>query len=133
VLIVKKTTITMIIILASTFAGCATAVPVVDYYDTDADSLRRYQKIGVIDGAATNSNGRIQLGEVKGIFCRKSRGQISPDDHLAEVQAIDQVKLKAAILGADYITTPQCVISNEGDVTNNCFSSLICASSAVRD
>jgi hypothetical protein len=132
VLIMKVSKITLALITAVTLSGCATAVPVVDFYDTDSDALSRFQNITVLDGASTDANGMKSLGEVSGIYCEKSNGQVAEDDHLAEAQAIDQVKLKAAKLGAHYMTKPQCVISNSGDVANNCYATLVCTSSALR-
>ena len=127
----KISTITIALMTAITLGGCATAVPVVDFYDTDSDALRRFQGITVLDGPSTDVNRVKTLGEVKGIYCEQGSRQISEDDHLAEARAIDQVKLKAAKLGADYMTKPQCVISNSGDVTNNCYATLVCTASAL--
>ena len=129
----KNSTITITLILAGTLAGCATAVPVVDFYDSDSDTLRRFQIITIIDGASANAKDLKKLGEVEGIYCKKTYGQVSVDDHLAEAQAVDQVKLKAAEKGAHYITAPQCVIRDSGDFTNNCYSTLVCTSSALGD
>jgi hypothetical protein len=127
----KASKTTLALITAVTLGGCATAVPVVDFYDTDSDALRRFQNISLLDDGSTDANRMKNLGEVSGIFCEKSSGEISEDDHLAEARAIDQVKLKAAKLGAHYISKPQCVISNSGDVANNCYATLVCASSAL--
>lgn len=129
----KNTTITLNLILAGTLGGCASAVPVVDFYDSDSDTLRRFQIITVLDGAPASAQNLEKLGEIEGIYCNKTYGQVSVDHHLAEAQAVDQVKLKAAEKGANYITTPQCVIRDSGDFTNNCYSTLVCTSSALRD
>jgi len=127
----KILTIIIILLLKSALAGCATAVPVVDYYDSDSDTLRRFQIITVFDGESANITDLKNLGEVEGIYCKKTHGQVSVDDRLAEIQAVDQVKLKAAKKGASYITQPQCVIRESGDFTNNCYSTLVCTSSAL--
>ena len=123
--------VTITLIAAATLSACATAVPVVDFYDTDSDSLHRFERITVLDDASAIASRAKNLGEVKGIYCEQGSRQISEDDHLAEARAIDQVKLKAAKLGADYMTKPQCVISNSGDVTNNCYATLVCTASAL--
>ena len=127
----KKPTIAISLMLAGALAGCASAVPVVDFYDSDSDTLRRFQTITVLDGASANAKNLKKLGAVEGIYCNRNSRQVSVDDHLAETQAVDQVKLKAARVGANYITTPQCVIRDSGDLTNNCFSTLVCTSSAL--
>jgi hypothetical protein len=128
----KNRATTIALLIAGALTGCATAVPVVDFYDTDSDTLRRFQIISVLDGAFADAKDLKELGEVEGIYCKKTRGQVAVDDHLAEAQAIDQVKLKAAKKGANYITAPQCVIRDSGDFTNNCYSTLVCTSSAAR-
>lgn len=128
----KNSAMTVTLILAGTLAGCATAVPVVDFYDSDSDTLRRFQIITVLDGESTTAEDLKELGVVEGIYCNKTHGQVSVDDRLAEAQAIDQVKLKAAEKGADYITPPQCLARKSTDFTNNCYSTLVCTSSALR-
>ncbi len=127
----KNPAITITLILAGALAGCASAVPVVDFYDSDSDTLRRFQIITVLDGASASAKDLKKLGEIEGIYCNKTYGQVSVDDHFAEAQAVDQVKLKAARKGAQYITTPQCVIRDSGDFTNNCYSTLVCTSAAL--
>ena len=128
----KNSTTIVILLLVGALAGCATAVPVVDFYDSDSDTLRRFQLITVLDGASTNANDVKKLGEVEGIYCNKTYGQVSVEDPRAEAQAVDQVTLKAAEMGANYITPPQCLIRNSGDFSNNCYSTLVCTSSALR-
>lgn len=127
----KNPTITIPLMLACALGGCTTAVPVVDFYDSDSDTLRRFQTITVLDGASADAKNLKELGAVEGIYCNKTYGQVSVDDPIAKAQAVDQVKLKAAKKGAHYITTPQCVIRDSGDFTNNCYSTLVCTSSAL--
>jgi len=122
----------MALLLAGTLSGCATAVPVVDFYDVDSSTLRRFQSIDVLDSALVDQKDLIKLGEVQGIYCKKMPGQVHVYDELAKAQAIDQVKLKAAEKGANYITAPQCAISDSGDFTNNCYSTMVCIASAFK-
>ena len=117
------------LLMKGVVTGCATAVPVVDFYDTDSDTLRRFQNIIVVEDTSANAK---SLGEVEGIYCKKTHGQASVDDPLAKAQAIDQVKLKAAAMGANYITAPQCIVNDSGDVANNCYSTVVCAASALK-
>lgn len=124
-------TIAISLILAGSLSGCASAVPVIDFYDTDSDTLRRFQAITVLDAASANAKGLKKLAEVEGIYCNKFAGQASIDDHRAKAQAVDQLKLKAAKKAAYYITTPQCVIRGSGDFSNNCYSTVVCTSSAI--
>ncbi len=125
----KNSTRVISLLMAGMVTGCATAVPVVDFYDTDSDTLRRFQSIVVLESTSADAK---SLGEVEGIYCKKTHGQASVDDPLAKAQAFDQVKLKAAAMGANYITTPQCIVNNSGDVANNCYSTVVCAASALK-
>jgi hypothetical protein len=117
------------LLMTGMVTGCATAVPVVDFYDTDSDTLRRFQDIVVLGDTSADAK---SLGEVEGIYCKKTPGQASVDDPLAKAQAIDQVKLKAAAKGANYVTAPQCIVNNSGDVANNCYSTVVCTAAALR-
>jgi hypothetical protein len=99
-------------VLVVLLGGCASAVPVVDFYDTDSRTLLRFQQITIV----SESQGLKNLGEVV----------------LAETQAIDQVKLKAAEKGADHIDAPQCEIRDSGDFTNNCYGTVVCTASAYK-
>jgi hypothetical protein len=127
----KTSAITASLILTGALAGCATAVPIVDFYDSDSDTLRRFQTITVLDDAFRNAKNLETLGDVEGIFCNKSSRQVSVNDPLARAKAVDQVKLKAAKKGAHYITTPLCLIRVGADLTNNCYSTLVCTASAL--
>lgn len=118
--------------LAATLSGCATAVPVVDYYDADSSTLRRFQSIDVLSDEAAEGKNLKNLGEIQGIYCKKTHEQVPVHDEGARTLAIDQVKLKAAEKSADYISTPKCVISGSSDFTNNCYSTLMCTSSAFK-
>lgn len=115
-------------VLVVLLGGCASAVPVVDFYDTDSRTLLRFQQITIV----SESQGLKNLGEVQGIYCNKTYGQVGVNDVLAETQAIDQVKLKAAEKGADHIDAPQCEIRDSGDFTNNCYGTVVCTASAYK-
>ena len=115
-------------VLVVLLGGCASAVPVVDFYDTDSRTLSRFQQITEV----SESQGLKILGEVQGIYCNKTYGQVGVNDPLAEAQAVDQVKLKAAEKGADHIGIPQCEIRDSGDFTNNCYGTVVCTASALK-
>jgi hypothetical protein len=118
----------VLILTAAWLGGCATPVPVVDFYDTDSEALDRFRDVQTV----YEREGFDDLGQVKGLHC--NRNGITPNPHSPEARAmaIDQVRLKAAALGADAITEPHCRISVEMDLTNNCLGSVLCISHALR-
>jgi len=115
-------------VLTALLAGCASAVPVIDFYDADSGTLSRFQRITVI----SDSQGLKNLGDVQGIYCSKTYGHVEADDPLAETQAVDQVKLKAAEKGADHIGVPQCEVQDSGDFTNNCYGTVVCTATVLK-
>ena len=126
----KVTTIMMILLLQTALAGCTSFVPVVDFYDADSDTLRRYKAIKVLDSTSPATANLKSLGEIDGIYCKRIPSQVPVDDDLAKVLAIDQVKLRAAEAGANYITEPQCTVNRSANFSNNCMGVLMCTSSA---
>ena len=126
----KVATIIVILLLQTVLAGCASVVPVIDFYDADSDTLRRYKAIKVLDNTSPDIKDMKKLGEIDGIYCKRHPSQVPVDDDLAKVQAIDQVKLRAALAGANYITEPQCTVNRSADFSNNCMGVLMCTSSA---
>ena len=91
-------------------------------------SLRRFQTITIIDGAASAE--LRELEEVTGLYCKGGFRYAEPADPLAKMEAIDQIKLKAAIMGAQYVGEPVCRVSEKTDVLNNCYGALICTAPA---
>ena len=120
---------TTALLLAGMLTGCATAVPVIDFYEADSSTLRQFRLIEVFDGEYANTR---DLGVVEGIYCKRIPGHANVDHPLAEAQAVDQVKLKAAAIGASHITAPQCVRSDSTDFGNNCYATLVCSASALK-
>ncbi len=108
--------------------ACASAVPQVDFYDTDSASLRRFQTITIIDGAVPAE--LTELDEVTGLYCKGGFRYAEPSDPRARLEAIDQIKLKAAIMGAQYVGEPSCQVSDKTDMVNNCYGALICTAPA---
>ena len=117
------------LLVAGALTGCASTVPIVDFYEADSGTLRQFQSIEVLDDESTHAK---NLGEVEGIYCKRLPDQVSADHPFAEAQAIDQVKLKAAAKGANYITAPRCVGSDSADFANNCYTTLVCTSTALK-
>jgi hypothetical protein len=102
-------------------------LPQIDYYDVDTQALRKIRTMRIIDDASITQGEYRELGQVRGLYCDRT----PPYATTPEGTAIDQVKLRAAIKGADYIGTPACVTRTTWDFTNNCFSTVICTAEAL--
>ena len=44
-----------------------------------------------------------------------------------------QIKLKAAILGADYMGEPDCQARDQSDMVNNCYGTVVCTAPAFAE
>jgi len=122
-----------VLVLASLAGGCAApGGPVVDFYSADAESLMRYRAMQVVDDADQRPSLQ-SVGEVQGYFCRKGlidrRAGVHSD--VAQLEAIDQVKLKAAQQGFSYIGKPSCETSDKSDWVRNCTGTVICTADVL--
>ena len=113
--------------LAGCLTGCGAPVAIMDYYDTDTETLRRFSHMAIIDAGDLQAGGYKKIGNVTGIYCQKGTQQTDKQDRF---EAIDQVKLKAARRGATHISTPSCTVSGL-DMANNCFHTVVCKADAV--
>ena len=122
----------LLLILTATglLGGCATAVPVIDFYDADVETLERFPTIDILAEADIASGRYRDLGPVKGLYCSRDRVGLTVHAPRARLKAIDQVKLRAAELGAHAISEPRCLQSRKTDLTNNCWASIVCESTA---
>ncbi len=110
-------------------SACAAPLLIVDFYDMDSETLKRYAGMQFVAEQSISEDEYIDLGAVQGLYCHKTQGELYSG---AERDAVDQVKLKAAAIDADHMITPQCVIDERVDLTNNCFSKTICSSRALK-
>lgn len=124
--------VVLIALVAYGLGGCASNVPVVDFYKASSDTLRQYRHVDVLTDASGTSPGLVDLGEVEGIYCKKQHRDADVGDPEAELQAIDQVRLKAADLGADTIAAPSCESQTSSDFSNNCYGTLVCRTTVYR-
>lgn len=115
-------------LIAIWLGGCAAAVPVIDFYDADAGTLGRFRDIEIV----YDRQGFVELGELRGLHCHRNSTTPDPHDPAAKAAAIDQLRLKAAALGADAITEPHCQVSVAMDLANNCLGTVLCISHALR-
>lgn len=121
-----------LVVLAATLSGCASGIPVVDFYAASSKSLHQYRNIEVLETDSPYSDSFVELEQIQGLFCRKFQQQVSIHDENATQQAIDQVKLKAAEIGADAISAPQCEVDSSSSFSNNCYGSVICTATALQ-
>jgi hypothetical protein len=109
-------------------SGCAAPVTIVDYYSVDSDALRKYRRMEVVGEAKFLAGEYARIGRVKGIYCQKQMGDTNTEN---QREAIDQVKLKAAKLGATHISALTCTLNEGLDMTNNCFDEIVCKAFAL--
>ena len=127
----KLTTLQLIFLIP--LAGCATPIKTVDYYDTPTDALVKIRGMQQLPEAALLDSSYTDVGVVTGMSCRRDK-IVDAESSTTESEQItfEQLELNAALLGADHITVPKCVVSEKTDLTNNCWSSLVCTSHALQ-
>ena len=69
------------------------------------------------------------LGNAKGLSCHRNAYQ---KQMLTEDEAIEGVRLEAALLGADAVINTACQVNSGTDWVNNCWSSIKCVGDAVK-
>jgi len=69
------------------------------------------------------------IDSVRGLACHRNayRQQL-----LTEEEAIEGVKLKAALVDADAVANVACQRNSGTDWTNNCWASIVCVGDAIR-
>lgn len=104
--------------------GCAT--------NPDVGSLSSSQRakmasMELIRGGASRPH--IVLGLAKGLSCHRNAYQ---SQLLTEDEALQGVKLQAALLDADAAVNVVCQRHSRADWVNNCWASIVCAGDAIR-
>lgn len=69
------------------------------------------------------------LGSVKGLSCQLNTQQTQT---FAEEEAMEGMRRKAAILGADAVINTACQIKSMPDLANNCWTSFVCVGDAIK-
>jgi len=110
-------------------ASCGTPIKVQNHYEVNSEALRKIRGMSIVKDHGRPESGYTDLGIVNGLYCNLDRGPMSTT---AEQDAIEQVKINAAILGSDHISTPNCVTSLSTDWANNCYTSVTCKSHALK-
>ncbi len=120
----------LLVMIAVLTTGCASAVPQIDYYDVDTEALQRLRGLTVLDDPTIERGNYQVLGDVEGLFCDRNQ-MYGVGSAEAKRVAVDQLKIRAAQLGADHISTPSCEVSESMDLTNNCWNSVMCSAEAL--
>ena len=121
-----------LLLLVPLLSACASRVPIVDFYEADAEALRRFPTIAVVSAEHANSAPFSTVGEIEGLYCERGLMQEDIEGERARLQAEDQLRLKAAALGATHISEPDCTARHEVDWSNNCMGTLTCRSDALQ-
>ena len=114
-------------IFTLSLGGCSSYVKTMDHYDMSIEDLRRSANIYEIPEHEARDQNYTSLGVIEGLACVTDVSATVADRRLA----VDQLRLKAATMGADAITRPICEDSESIDWANNCYASTICKSAAV--
>jgi hypothetical protein len=124
---------TLQLILLAPLAGCATPIKTMDYYDMPTDALVKIRDMQQLPELALLDNSYTDVGVVTGMSCQRNR-IVDAESGTTESEQItfEQLELNAALLGADHITVPDCVVNEKTDLTNNCWTSLVCTSHALK-
>ena len=121
-----------LLLLVPLLSACASKVPIVDFYEADAETLRRFSTIAVVSVKQAKSVPFSTVGEIEGLYCERGPMHEDIEGERARLQAEDQLRLKAAALGATHISEPDCTARHEVDWSNNCVGTLTCRSVALQ-
>ena len=127
----KKSVVTPLTATMILGSGCAAPIPRIDYYDVETDALMRIRDMRELDATALEAGAYLELDTVDGLFCSNQSVWVGSAE--AERAAVDQVKIRAAQLGATHISTPNCEADESLDMTNNCMATLKCKARAFRE
>ncbi len=112
------------ILISTLMVGCAT--------NPDVGSLSSSQRVKMISMEVLRgptSRPHTVLGSVKGLSCHRNAYQTQL---LTEKEALEGVKLKAALLNADAAVNVACQRNSGTDWLNNCWASIVCVGDAIR-
>ena len=115
-----------ILVIVSTLIiqGCATNPRIEDLKPTQR------AKVGQIDiHNGTVDRPHIVLGTVSGLSCNRNKYQTQD---ISDREALEGVKIKAAMLDADAVMNTICQKNSDTDWRNNCWASVKCIGDAIR-
>lgn len=117
--------------IACCATACAAPVAQIDYYTVETEALERIRGMTILDEASISTGAYESLGTADGLYCERNQLRMSPGASGARRIATEQVMLRAAIMGAEHISTPVCETRSKLDMTNNCFSTVVCTAAAL--
>ncbi len=111
--------------------ACAAPVKLLDYHGADSATLAKIRDLKVVEDDALSEGRFTDLGVVNGLYCERASQNSTANTDIAKRLAKDQVSLRAAELGADYITAPQCTLDRKRKLPRGCSAVLVCTSHAL--
>ena len=114
----------LIISTAFVASGCASNPRVEDLTSAERE------KVGTIE-IYTNTPAReyVLLGTVDGLSCNRNKHQ---SQDISDHEALEGIRIRAAILGADAVINTFCQKNSDIDWRNNCWASVKCVGDAVK-
>jgi hypothetical protein len=104
--------------------GCATNP---DVGSLSSGQRARVASMEVFRGPADRPH--TVLGSVKGLSCQRNAYK---QQLLTESEALEGVKIRAALLDADAVANTVCQVNSGTDLVNNCWASIVCVGDAIR-
>ncbi len=124
IIISRISFIIILIILLQVVIGCASNPSI---SSLSPEQRARLNTIQIIKGGVDRPY-KI-LGTVKGLSCQRT---VNSTQLITEDEAIDGIRLEAALLGADAVINTVCQINSGTDWGNNCWSSIVCIGDAIK-
>ena len=106
--------------------GCAGLGQLVSVGQLTSSQVQRLETISIIQAGSINAKDFKVLKRVKGISCNGDG-----KTHISESEAINQVRLKAALSNADALTNLVCENNQSTDWINNCWKSWVCFADVI--
>jgi hypothetical protein len=106
--------------------GCAGLGQLVSVGQLTSSQVQRLETISIIQTGSINAKDFKVLKRVKGISCNGDG-----KTHISESEAINQVRLKAALSNADVLTNLVCENNQSTDWINNCWKSWVCFADVI--
>ena len=127
----RPTPILLLLCLAAIVAVPAGAF---DYYEMDSSTLRKMLYIRIVPPGSLPVGTVTVIGMIEGTYCREDEAGHSRSQHREDMAyAIEQVKMSAALEGADLIEFPQCNSRTSTTIINNgCYALTTCRGKALK-
>lgn len=119
-----NTKVLLVFIISVGLSACASNP---DVGALSSSQRSAYSSMKVYEGPISQPH--VILGQVKGLSCHRNayKSQLLTSD-----EAIEGVKLRAALLDADAVANMVCQKNSGTDWANNCWASIVCVGDAVK-